>query len=218
MNEHPTDEERQAMIAGDRAGELEPDEAAELEMFADILADPSTWAEPSAGLEDNVVRAVQNAPRATTAKSATRTRARRGRMLVAVAAAAAIVVLALAGIGVFKSQASPDYRAALSGTPLAPNARASADVNRNDAGFRITLDAHGLPKLPAGEYYQAWLKNGANVLVPIGTFSSSDGRITLWSGVSPQDFPTITVTIERADNDQGSSGRRVLIGVAHVAG
>ena len=48
--------------------------------------------------------------------------------------------------------------------------------------------------------------------MPIGTFSSSDGRVTLWSGVSPKEFPTITVTIEAADGDQGSSGRRVLTG------
>jgi hypothetical protein len=30
--------------------------------------------------------------------------------------------------------------------------------------------------------------------------------------VSPRDFHTITVTIEARDNDQSSSGRRVLVG------
>ena len=64
------------------------------------------------------------------------------------------------------------------------------------------------PALRSGEYYQAWLKNSAGALVPIGTFSSSDGRVTLWSVVSPKDFPTITVTMEATDNDQISSGRR----------
>jgi hypothetical protein len=52
--------------------------------------------------------------------------------------------------------------------------------------------------------------------VPIGTFSSSDGLVTLWSSVSPEQFPTITVTIEATDNQQGSSGRRVLIGDVHT--
>jgi Anti-sigma-K factor rskA len=70
--------------------------------------------------------------------------------------------------------------------------------------------------LPNGEYYQAWLKNAAGALVPIGTFSSADASITLWSGVSPRDFPTITVTIESADNHQASSGRRVLVGEVHA--
>jgi hypothetical protein len=106
----------------------------------------------------------------------------------------------------------PQYKAQLEATGLAPGARGSAEITRNDAGFRIALDARGLPRLRVGEYYQAWLKNEAGTLVPIGTFSSSDGRITLWSGVSPDKFSTFTVTIERADNDQQSSGRRVLVG------
>jgi hypothetical protein len=36
--------------------------------------------------------------------------------------------------------------------------------------------------------------------------------VTLWAGVSPVDFPTLTVTIEAADGNQASSGRRVLLG------
>jgi hypothetical protein len=61
------------------------------------------------------------------------------------------------------------------------------------------------------------LRNATGTLVPVGSFSSSDGRATLWSGVSPKDFPTITVTIEAPDNDQSSSGRRVLVGEVHAA-
>ena len=91
-------------------------------------------------------------------------------------------------------------------------ARASVAITHNDAGFRVSLDAHGLPQLDAGEYYQAWLKNAKGISVPIGTFSSSDDRVALWSGVSPAAFPTITVTREKADNDQASSGLVVLAG------
>ena len=58
------------------------------------------------------------------------------------------------------------------------------------------------------------MKNETGTLVPIGSFSSSDGHVTLWSGVSPDDFRTLTVTIESADNDQASSGRRVLLGTS----
>jgi anti-sigma-K factor RskA len=83
---------------------------------------------------------------------------------------------------------------------------------KEDAGYRITLDASGLPGLPAGSFYQAWLKDERGTLVPIGTFSSSNGKVTLWSGVSPDRFTTFTVTVERSDNDQTSSGRRVLAG------
>ena len=206
MNEHPTNEEREAMILGDRAASLDADEQADLAALTDLLADPSTWAEPRADLEDAVVHTLDSEPGLAPRRPWRRV------LLSAAAAAVILLVVSVASVAIFRTGNSPEYQAALSGTALAPAARASADINRNGAGFRITLDAHGLPALPAGEYYQAWLKNDANVLVPIGTFSSSDGRITLWSGVSPNEFPTMTVTIEKTDNDQGSSGQRVLTG------
>ena len=46
----------------------------------------------------------------------------------------------------------------------------------------------------------------------IGTFSSSDGSIVLWSGVDPKEYRGITVTIEPDDDNPASSGRRVLAG------
>jgi hypothetical protein len=83
----------------------------------------------------------------------------------------------------------------------------------SDAGFRVTLDAHGLAPLPARRYYEAWVRDAAGTAVPIGTFSSSDGEVTLWSGVSPKSFPNVTVTVEATDNRQAPSDRRVLTGV-----
>jgi hypothetical protein len=213
------------MIAGDRDGELEPDEVAELALLADLLADPSTWSEPSPGLEDAIVHAVAEAePAAPTSTTGIITGApgrrahRRQRVLVsAIGAAAAAAAIIVGVVLVTHANTGPEYQAQLSATGLAPGAHASADITNNNAGFRITLKARGLPPLTGGEYYQAWLKNAAGSLVPVGTFSSSDGTVTLWSGVSPKAFPTITVTIEAPDNDQTSSGRRVLVGriVAH---
>jgi Anti-sigma-K factor rskA, C-terminal len=216
MTDRLTNEERERLLADARGGALEPQEAAELELLADVLGDSSTWAEPRAGLEDAVVRAVADAePTTTTSRTPTaRSEAtrRRRRVLASALAAAAVIATLVATVLVTRGGTSPDYEAQLRGTVSAPGARASADITRNDAGFQITLDANGLPALRAGEYYQAWLKNAAGALVPIGTFSSSDRRVTLWSGLSPKDFPTLTVTIEAMDNDQTSSGRRVLVG------
>jgi hypothetical protein len=49
------------------------------------------------------------------------------------------------------------------------------------------------------------------VLVPIGTFN--DGRdVTLWAGVSPASYTTLSVTRERADGNLASSGEKVLVG------
>lgn len=222
MNERRTNEDREALLAGDRAGELEPDEAAELALLADVLADPSIWAEPSGALEDAVVQAVveaEPAPALTAMPTTTTTRPERAhhwrRFALSAGGIAATIAIVFGAVIATEGGTSPAFTAQLGATALAPRAHASAGITRNNAGFRIALDAHGLPVLPRGEYYQAWLKNGAGTLVPIGTFSSSDGRITLWSGVSPKDFPTLTVTIEATDNDQASSGRRVLVGEVH---
>jgi anti-sigma-K factor RskA len=216
MADRPTNEEREKLLADARGGALEPQEADELSLLADVLGDSSTWAEPRAGLEDAVVRAVADAePTTTTSRTPparSEARRRRRRVLASALAAAAVIATVVATVLVTRGGTSPDYEAQLRATASAPGAQASADITRNDAGFRITLDANGLPDLRSGEYYQAWLKNAAGALVPIGTFSSSDGRVTLWSGLSPKDFPTLTVTIEATDNDQTSSGRQVLVG------
>ena len=69
------------------------------------------------------------------------------------------------------------------------------------------------PRREGALFYQAWLRNSAGVLVPIGTFN--DGRkVTLWAGVSPKEYRSLTVTRERADGNQASSGEKVLVGTA----
>jgi Anti-sigma-K factor rskA len=226
MTDRPTNDELEALIAGDRAGALGLEEAADLALMAKLLADPSTWAEPDPALEDAVVRAVseaepENEPAVpsegpapigpTAIHSRPNGRRWRGAALSILAVAAAVVIV-LGIVVATRNRAGVDFRSQLTATAIAPGANGSAAITHNDAGFRIVLNATGLPALPGGQYYQAWLKNTAGTLVPIGTFSSSDGRITLWSGVSPVEFHTITVTIEAADNVQASSGRRVLTG------
>ena len=226
MTDRPTNDEREALIVGDRAGALGPEEAADLALLAELLADPSTWVEPDPALEDAVVRAVSEAepasepavppaPHTPIGPTAIHSRPNNQRwrgVALSVLAVAAAVVIVLGVVVATRSGTAVDFRAQLSATAIAPGANGSAAITHNDAGFRIALNATGLPALSGGQYYQAWLKNTPGTLVPIGTFSSSDGRITLWSGVSPVEFHTITVTIEAADNAQASSGRRVLAG------
>ena len=219
MNDRLTDEQREALITGDRAGSLAPDEVADVALLAILLSDPSTWAEPSASLEDGVVQAVKSAPPAAAegSVSASTNRARdattrRRRIVASALSAAAAIAIVVGAVVVARRGTSADFKAQLSATAAAPGARASVSITHNSAGFRFVLDAHGLPALPPSEYYQAWLKNAAGTLVPIGTFSSSDGLVALWSGVSPKQFPTMSVTIEATDNDQATSGRRVLVG------
>jgi hypothetical protein len=100
---------------------------------------------------------------------------------------------------------------------LAPGAEGEATLTKTSSGWRIELDAKGLRRLEAGRFYEAWLRSADGALVPVGTFN--EGRkVTLWAGVSPRDFPTLTVTREQADGDQASSGEKVLVGTVDIGG
>ncbi len=222
MTDDSTNPVRHALIAGDRLDDLGPDETADLQLLSDLLGDAATWTEPPADLEARIVQAVttadavaatvpvQSTRAATRARRAAKSRSR--RMVVAVGAAAAAILVVVASALTLGGGAGTDFSGQLAATRLAPDAHAAVAITRNGAGFRVALDAKGLPPLRNGEFYQAWLKNPAGTLVPIGSFSSSDGRVTLWSGVSPKAFPVLTVTIEAPDGNQASSGRRVLVG------
>jgi anti-sigma-K factor RskA len=215
MSERLTGAERRALLAGDITGSPELDDT-ELELVADLLADPAVWSDPDPALEDRVVQAVTAAPGAPTARPAgaarSRMRARGRRAVYAVGAAAAAAAVVIGVVATTGGGTDPQFQSQLVATALAPRASASADVTKNRAGFRIDLDAHGLQPLTDGAYYQAWLKNPHGGLVSIGTFSSSDGSIILWSGVSPKEYRGISVTVEPDDDNPASSGRRVLIG------
>jgi hypothetical protein len=146
-------------------------------------------------------------------------RAPRPRRFVLVGAAAAAATAAAAvviGLAVFGSGTSGQrYEAALAPTALAPAAQGEATLTKTSSGWRIELHATGLPRLDGGRFYEAWLRNGAGVLVPIGTFN--EGRkVTLWAGVTPVSFTTLSVTRERADGDQASSGQKVLVGTVRA--
>jgi len=143
---------------------------------------------------------------------------KRRRFVLLGAAAATAVAAAVVLVVVLASGTSPErFHAALAPTNLAPGAAGKATLTKTSSGWRIELDATGLPRRDDGRFYEAWLKNAAGVLVPIGSFN--EGRkVTLWAGVSPKDFTTISVTRERADNDQDSSGQKVLVGKVDTGG
>jgi hypothetical protein len=186
--------------------DLTPAERAEIERVQGVLADPAVWTDPPPGLQEAVVAAVAEEAGAGM---------RRRRLLFAVVGVAAAVLLAMGvTVGLYVNRDQPvEFAATLSGTELAPDAAGDVTLTKTPSGWDIRLHATGLPRREAGEFYQAWLKNDAGLLVPIGSFN--DGReVTLWSGVGPSDFPTLTVTQEVADGDQASSGQVVLIGQA----
>jgi hypothetical protein len=228
------DDDRVAYLAGEDGIEVDDATRADLDELRALLADDTLWAMPAPELEDAIVASIasevvehpptvptvptapaiparQPAPPApATVTSLAEHRARRLR--VALSAAAAVVVLAAGGVFLAtRNGESAGTEVALSPTDLLPDAKGTAHVRRFESGWRIMLDATGLPRLDDGEFYQAWLKNDAGVLIPIGTFNEG-ADVVLWAGASPVDFPTLTVTREQADGDQASSGKRVLVG------
>jgi len=138
-------------------------------------------------------------------------------VLASAAAAAAAAAVAAVAVSLSSGGSAEHFRAALAPTSLAPAASGEATFTRRPSGWRVQLDATGLPHLAGGGFYEAWLRNAAGVLVPIGTFD--DGRnVTLWAGVAPTRFTSLTVTRERADGDQSSSGEKVLVGTVQAGG
>lgn len=130
------------------------------------------------------------------------------RLAILVPAAVAAVIVA-AVVGIFDGSSSQQSLRVALASPTGQSG--SAKLTKTTSGWRIELKAADLPRLDNGRFYEAWLRNSAGVLVPVGTFN--DGRkVTLWAGVSPKDFQTLTVTRERADGDQTSSGKKVLVG------
>jgi hypothetical protein len=144
-----------------------------------------------------------------------RTGARRFFRPAFLVAAAAVVVLTVSAVVLLRLTAPTqrEFAASLSATELAPGASGTVTMLKTDSGWEIHLDATGLPRLDNGQFYQGWLRNAEGILVPIGTFNEGSD-VTLWAGVPPDQFPTMTITKESADGDQASSGQRVLVGTA----
>jgi Anti-sigma-K factor rskA, C-terminal len=198
-------------IAPERRAELEAqiatspilaDRLAEQERAVALLSGAGEAVDAPAGLKARLE--AQRSPRTVRAP---RRLALGGAAAAAVAAAAVAVSVVVVGSGSHATR----FQAALGPTALAPAAGGDATLTKTSSGWRIHLDATGLPRLADGRFYEAWLRNSAGVLVPVGTFN--EGRnVTLWAGVSPVSFKVLTVTREQADGNQASSGEKVLVG------
>ena len=206
-------------------GSLEPERRDALEArvaASSELADRLAEQQRAVALTQSVAEGV-GAPAALRARVEAQRRSRRGRatprlVLAGAATTAALVAAVAVAVSLLGSGTSAEtFHAALAPTKLAPGVTGDATLTKTTSGWRIELDATGLPRLDAGRFYEAWLRDDAGVLVPVGTFN--EGRkVTLWAGVSPKEFTTLTVTRERADGDQTSSGEKVLVGTVDTGG
>ena len=199
-------------------GSLDPERRAELEAqieaspsLADRLAEQERAVALLQGAGDEVEAPAGLRARLEAQRSARIIRTPRRLAIAGVAAAA----VAAAAVAVVVSGGSGSHgtrlQAALGPTPLAPGAGGEATLTKTSSGWRIELDAKGLPRLEGNRFYEAWLRSSKGELVPVGTFNEGHG-VTLWAGVSPLSYKVLTVTRERADGNEASSGQKVLVG------
>jgi hypothetical protein len=212
-NNEPREEELAALADGSVAPERRAALGAQVAAspaLADRLAEQERAVALLRGVADEVDAPARLRARLETQRSVRTVRAPR-RLALAGVAAAAVAAVAIGVAVVGSGSHGARFQAALGPTALAPGARGEATLTKTSSGWRIHLDATGLSRLAGSRFYEAWLRNSAGVLVPIGTFN--EGRnVTLWAGVSPTSFTVLTVTREQTDGDQAWSGEKVLVG------
>jgi hypothetical protein len=128
-------------------------------------------------------------------------RVRWRRLAWAIPATALAAVLFTVGVLAVDRALQPDQpRAevfAVAGTQLAPQARGEVRVSDTPSGFSIVVDVQGLPAAAPGSYYAAWLRGPAGI-VPLGSFHmrGTGTPVRLWSGVPPDRYPDLVVTLQ----------------------
>ena len=95
---------------------------------------------------------------------------------------------------------------------LQPPVSGTVELTAQPDGTRVVIETSDLPPAPEGTYYEAWLRTGPDFGVSAGTFHLRGGGevpIELWAGVSIDDFPLFTVTLQPVGMEE-SSGEVVL--------
>lgn len=188
----------------------EPADRDRVDLIREVLATGTTWSEPPPEVADRLITAIG----AQTSGEVEPIRRRRRAPLVAAAilGAAAVVVLIAGLLGVFSPP--EEEVVAIQGTDLQPGASGEAAIRETDAGWWIRLDLADLPAAETGTYYEGWVWNEDGQGVSIGTFHlrGGDESVVLWSGVDPDHYPAIWVTLEDEDGDPSASDRIVMRG------
>lgn len=191
------------------SGSGDPEDRERLDQIREILGRDATWAEPPPEVADHLFATIA----AERVPDQSRPRPRRSALVgAAVLGAAAIIVLVAGLLGVFSS--SDPQVVAIEGTELQPGASGQAWIGQADAGWWVRLEVDDLPAAEEGTYYEGWVWNDDGQGVSIGTFHLRGGEesVELWSGVDPEDYPAIWVTLEDEDGDPAASDRIVMWG------
>ena len=212
---------------------------AQVDALSHLLADGRVWEDPDPGIEDAVVAAiaaeaagagappgrpveivVTDSPPGRRAGVAGR-RSTGGWGLLAGAAVAATLLVVVVIVAALRQPDEPvQGQFALQPTAGAPaGAHGTAVAEDRPDGTRIVIEVQGLDPAPADHYYELWVNEeggGPDDVVSAGTFhlrGGGDAWIELWSGVSSEEYPLVTVTLEREGEGPGSSGHVLLTGL-----
>ena len=189
----------------------EPGDKERLDLIRDLLGRETTWSEPPPEVADRLIASIGIEK---TARDPEPSRTwRRGPLIAAAATGVAALVVVIAGLlGVFSSPA--ERVIAIEGTDFQPAASGEAEIRETDAGWWIRLHVNDLPAAEEGTYYEGWVWNDDGQGVSIGTFHlrGDQESVVLWSGVDPDDYPAIWVTLEEEDGDPAASDRIVMWG------
>ena len=98
----------------------------------------------------------------------------------------------------------------------ADSGRGRAEVRPTGSGLAITLKVEGLPKAPAGSYYECWLVGnddtpGSPDRVSAGTFRvGTSEAISMTSGADLERYPRMEVTLEPDNGNPAREGAKRL--------
>ena len=187
-----------------------PTDGERLDLIREILSRDTTWEEPPPEVADLLLADIS--ARNVTIGTPKVTHMRRWAWAAAVAGAAALALVLAGVLGLFTSP--EEQIVAIAGTELQPAATGQAAIRETDAGWWIRLDINDLPAAADGTYYEGWVWDDDGHGVSIGTFHMRGGEqsVVLWSGVDPQDYPAIWVTLEDEDGDASASDQVVMRG------
>lgn len=172
-----------------------------------VLGREETWAEPPAGLLEDILR--ETGRNVTPLPTRSPRRSHPGMRVAAILALVLVGLILILGNGQVEEEGT---MVAMEGTVLAPAARGQAMVRETPSGWYIRLEVRGLPPAPEGSYYEGWLwREGEGV--SIGTFHMrSTEPVALWAGVSPSDYPVVHITLQDEGEGPAPSDRLMMSG------
>lgn len=168
-----------------------------LVVLRDSLADPITWVEPPAGLENRIMASVGDAG---PAPSPAADRGSLKRWAVSLGTAAVVAAVALSAALLLTRSAAPDWEVTATGASFGEAVSTPVAGWNEPAGTRISVGTSQLPPAPDGYIYELWFSRPGEH-ISAGTFTGAGDQVELTVAVSRRDYPRVWITLEPLDGD-----------------